>query len=226
MAERRIGGAGGGSDPGKGTAAGRFVAAATLVVVVAATGGSLGGGAALSGTAADSAADAVAGQNLSARKVESKKSARKGRSDEAWRRMGLRTLKKTAKQDLRCVAHSTGQVREFFFRTPCTSLHRKLVAIGDGQGNAAAISVAWVSFRSRAQANAFERVETVQGSDDITPLAGALLSMADIRFTGRHYQSRRRSGTIVIAETEPATGHVSDDVLDALAEVAVLLPRS
>jgi hypothetical protein len=137
----------------------------------------------------------------------------------------MRTLKKTFKRDLKCVAASTDRVREFFLRTPCTSLDRILFAVGDGKGNSAVISVAWVGFRNRSDADAFERVETIQGSGDITPLAGALLNLADVRFTGHHYQPRRDGTTMVIAETESAAGYVGSDVLDALAEVAVWLPR-
>lgn len=37
---------------------------------------------------------------------------------------------------------------------------------------------------------------------------------------------RRLGNTVVIAESERATGQVSEAVLDALAEVAVQLPRT
>ncbi|NIH86837.1 hypothetical protein [Amycolatopsis granulosa] len=50
--------------------------------------------------------------------------------------------------------------------------------------------------------------------------------MADVRFTARHFDSRVSGSTVVIAESERATGRVSGAVLDALAEVAVHLPRS
>jgi hypothetical protein len=167
----------------------------------------------------------VNGRNLDQRKNESKKSARNGKADEAWNRMGMRALKKTVKQDLKCVAVSTGRVRDFFLRTPCKSLDRILLAVGDTAGNSAIISVAWIGFTGRSHADAFERVETVQGSGDITPLAGAMLDLADVHFTGHHYQARRDGATIVIAETESAAGHVSSEVLEALAEIAVWLPR-
>ncbi|HEX7306524.1 hypothetical protein [Lentzea sp.] len=59
---------------------------------------------------------------------------------------------------------------------------------------------------------------------DITPLATPLLDLADIRFTGLHHQSRSDGSTVVIAETESASGQVSGDVLDAMADVASWLP--
>ncbi|MBN9747900.1 hypothetical protein DMP23_43610 [Amycolatopsis sp. A1MSW2902] len=181
-----------------------------------------GGTATETGATADSSLNA---KDLGKRTNESKKSARSGKTDEAFNRMGLRALKKTLKRDLKCVAASTDQVRDFFLRTPCKSLDRILLAVGDTAGNSAVISVAWASFANRADADAFERVEAVQGSGDITPLAGALLGLTGIHFTGHHYQSHRDGTKVVIAETETVGGHVDDGVLDALAEVAVWLPK-
>jgi hypothetical protein len=225
--DRRIGGAGGGSDPGSGGGkGGRFVAAAVLAGAVAAAGGGLGGGAALGGaSSAGGAVDSAVGQNISAKKAEGKKAARKGQADEAWRRMGMRSLKKTVKRDLECVADSFGQVREFFVRAPCTSLDRMLFGIGDGNGNVVVVSVAWVGFRTSGHAQEFKRLDDAYGSGNITPLAGALLDMADIHFTGQHYRSRTDGKTIVIAEAEPGAGHLSDELLDAVADVAAELPR-
>jgi hypothetical protein len=221
---RSIGGAGGGSDPGS-SKGGRFVAAAVLAGALAVGGGGLGVGASLSGASTAGAADSAAGESFGARKAESKKAARKGNADEAWRHMGMRTVKKTVKRDLECVANSFGQVREFFVRTPCRSLDRMLFGIGDDQGNTVVVSVARVGFRTRDHAREFTRIEDVHGTGDITPLAGTLLNLADIKFTGHHYQSRSDGNTIVIAEAEAATGQISGEVLDAVADVAALLPR-
>lgn len=151
--------------------------------------------------------------------------ARKGNADEAWRRMGMRTLKKAVKQDLKCVTNSFGQVREFFARTPCKSLDRVLFGVGDDQDNSVVVSVAWVGFHTRGDARQFKRLDDVHGTGNVTPLASTLLGLADISFTGHHYQSRPDGKTTVIAEAEPAIGQVSDEVLDAVADVAVLLPH-
>jgi hypothetical protein len=214
---RRIGGKGGGSDPGAGKA-GAVVAAGVLAVSVAAGGGGLsaGGGAA--------SVDAV-GTNLTRAKSEGGKSARKGDADGAWRQVNMRTLKRTAKPALECVSHSFGQVRDHFVRNPCRSLDRTLFAIGDGQGNVAVVSVAHVGFRNRRDAGEFKKLIDVHGTGDITPLATPLLDLADIRFTGLHYQSRSSGSTVVIAEAEAASGQVSGDVLDAVADMASWLPR-
>jgi hypothetical protein len=214
---RRIGGAGGGSDPGAGKA-GAVVAAGVLAMSVAAGSGglSLGGGA----TSIESV-----GTNLTKAKSEGRKSARKGDADSAWRQVNMRTLKRTAKPALECLSHSFGQVRDHFVRNPCKSLDRTLFAIGDDQGNAAVVSVAWVGFRNRRDAGEFKKLIDVHGTGDITPLATPLLNLADIRFTGLHYQSRSDGSTVVIAETESASGQVSGEVLDAVADMASWLPR-
>ncbi|NIH86836.1 hypothetical protein [Amycolatopsis granulosa] len=161
--ERDIGGPGGGSKPGRGKKTGRVVAAAALVGVVGVGGGavSLGGGAAVEGAVADSGANAVAGRGLNARKADGKRSAERGKPDEAWQRLGLRGVRKAVRQDASCLLQSTGEIREFFLRAPCTALERRLLAVGDGDGNTALISVVWVSFRSRGQARDFDRLEKV-----------------------------------------------------------------
>jgi hypothetical protein len=118
-----------------------LVAAGVLVAAVGgASGLTLGGGAALgdsAGTAADSlpgnlagdVADSLPGRNLSTRKAEGKKSAQRGKTDEAFSRLNLKQLKKTAKQDLECLINSTSKVQEFLAHTPCTSLDRALYAV-------------------------------------------------------------------------------------------------
>lgn len=215
---RRIGGAGGGSDPGTGKA-GAVVAAGVLAVSLTAGGGlSLGGGA--STTVAESA-----GVNLTRAKSEGRKSARNGDADGAWRQLNMRTLKRTAKPALECVSHSFGQVRDHFVRNPCRSLDRTLFAVGDDRGNVAVVSVAWVGFRNRRDAGEFKRLIDVHGTGDISPLATPLLGLADIRFTGLNYHSRTDGTTVVIAETESASGQVSRETLDAMADMASWLPR-
>ncbi|MCU1680899.1 MAG: hypothetical protein JWQ81_1638 [Amycolatopsis sp.] len=194
--------------------------------------GGLGGAAvdsAGAGAFADNVAgdvvDSLSGRDLGTRESESRSSAKRGKSDEAWSKMGLKQLKKAAEHDIKCLAASTGKVQEFFLRTPCTSLDRLVLAVGDGHGNAAIMSVVWVGFRTSADVDAFERVERIQGSGDVKPLGSALLGLANLRFSGLHYHSRSEKNTIEIAETENATGHMSTPVLDALADISSYLPR-
>jgi hypothetical protein len=218
---RRIGGAGGGSDKGSGKGkAGIVVAAAAVAGIVATSGGVSLGTASSTGTG-----NLSAGQNMSQRKADGKKSARNGNWDDAVRRLGMRSLKKTTRKGSKCASNSFGQVREFLIRTPCRSLERMLFAVGDDRSNVLLVSVAWVGFSARSKAVDFKELNDIHGTGDIAPLAGTLLEMADVRFTGRHYHSRRDGNTIVVAEAEAATGTVDDVVLDAATEIAVLLPR-
>ncbi|SDN72758.1 hypothetical protein SAMN04489726_7949 [Allokutzneria albata] len=179
------------------------------------------GGASSLGSVAESAAL----RNISAKKADGTKAAKSGNAQQTWRRMGLRELKKAAKSDANCVLNSFGDIREFFVRTPCKSLERRIFAIGDDAGNAAVVSVAWVRFSTRHQAESFETLHKIHGNGDITPLAGSLLGMAGIRFTANHYGSRRNGTTITIAEAESAKGNVHGEALKVLADVSSYLPR-
>jgi hypothetical protein len=221
-----------GSGGGKG--AGTVVAAGVLAVGLSAGVG--GGGLTLGGSGVASevgagsqgaaqGAGSGGSPQLKARKSEGQKSARKGDADAAWQRLGVRQLKRTARQQAECVASSFGQIREFFTRTRCASLERALFLVGDGAGNSAVVSVAWVGLTSARDADRFESVMKVHGSGDIYPLGSSLLGMADIRFTGLRYGSDRDGRTVTIAEAELATGSIDHDTLDAIAEVSAYLPR-
>jgi hypothetical protein len=181
------------------------------------------GGDALGGSAADSVAESLTPRNLSARTSRATRSAKRGKADEAWRRMGLKRLKKSGVQYGKCVAGSTRKVQRFLVRTPCRSLHRMLFVVGNGSASVIT-SVVWISFRKRGQATGFKRVEDVPGSGDIEPLAAAVLGLGDIHFTAEHYQARQRGTTVTIAESEPLGGRPSARVLDAIADVAAYLP--
>jgi hypothetical protein len=100
-----------------------------------------------------------------------------------------------------------------------------LFAAVDEHGNPIAVMVAWVGFRTRGDARRFKDLDDTHGTGNITPPGGALLGIADVRFTGQHYQSRQAGAVTVIAEAEPIGGTVADEVLDGVAEIAVLLPK-
>jgi hypothetical protein len=136
-----------------------------------------------------------------------------------------RRIEHQAAEELDCVASSTGQVRAFLLRTPCTSLDSMLLTVGDGRGNAAVVSVVRVDFRTTDQAEAFQRVEDIPGSGDVRPLGiAAALNLTDVSLTAHHYHSRLDGSAIVIAEADTATGHVDGQLLDAIAETASYLP--
>jgi hypothetical protein len=221
---RRIGGAGGGSDPGPGKGARAVVATATAVVVAAGGTGAIGGGAAVSSSTSSAAQSALA-RNLGAKKADARNAARRGDTRGAWQRMGLRQAKNRVENYVDCVTHSVGEVRSFLARTPCRRLDRMLTALTDGDGNVLVVAVAWVEFRGRRDARAYQDLSDTYGTGYVTPVAGSVLELADIRLTGQHYESRVAGATTVTAEAEPVHGHVDDAVLDAIAEVAVWAPR-
>lgn len=192
------------------------------VVAFGATTGGVGGTAGSLGSGTSSSV----GKNLMARKADSKRSARAGRPEEAWSRLGMRTLRKTAREHAECVSHSFGDVRRFLVRTRCTSLNRMLFTIGDGKASVV-VSVAWVAFRTRAQTRQFQDLMDVHATGDIAPLGGELIGAAGIQFSGHNYDSRldRTRTVLTVAETETLTGEFSADDLDTVAEIAALLSR-
>ncbi|WP_143267050.1 hypothetical protein [Amycolatopsis thailandensis] len=75
------------------------------------------------------------------------------------------------------------------------------------------------------QAEAFEKVEAVQGGGDIRSLEiTAVLGLADVRISGLHCRPRAEGNGMIVAETGTAPGHVDGPTLDALADIAVCLP--
>ncbi|ROP42662.1 hypothetical protein [Saccharothrix texasensis] len=211
------------------------VVAGVVALGVFAAGGGVGTVGAGAGAVAEAGASQVGvgsvrlggspGQ-LRARKGEGREAARNEGPEGAWRRMGLRQVKRTVKQQAECLAVSFGRVREFFTTHRCTYVERVLFAVADEAGNTAAVSVAWVGTSSAGDARRFLDVVDVQGSGDITPLGGPLLDLGEITFTGLRYGSDRDGAAVTIAEAENALGGQFDhDSLDAIAEVAAYLPR-
>jgi hypothetical protein len=228
---------------GGGKGAGIAVAAVAALAIAGGAGGAAGTGLfagaageagagavseALTGNTAGDVVDSLPGRSLETRRAGGKESAKRGKAKEAWSKLKFKELKRKArhwKREGECVAAATGRVREFLTRTPCASLDGMLLAVGDGHGNAAVISVVRVGFRSARQAKEFEKVEAVQGSGDVRPLeVAAVLGIAGVRMTGLHYQPRLDGHGMVVAEADAATGHVDRGTLDALADVAAYLP--
>lgn len=205
-------------DNGKGGAA-----VAAVVVVLGLTGSAgLGGGVGSSGSSPGGSAGS---SNVAARKAEGQKAARRGDRDGAWQRMGMRRLNEKLERQWECLSASHGEIREFFTRTPCTSLDRMVIAVGDDVGNSAVVSLVWVGFRNKGDLREFKRIEDRQGSGDVHPLGAPVLGLADIAFTGLNYGVETTGTSITVAEAETATGYVDRETLDALAEVAACLPR-
>ncbi|UVS80225.1 hypothetical protein [Actinokineospora sp. UTMC 2448] len=200
MARRRIGGAGGGSDKGP-RKAGAVLVGAVLAVGAAHSGGLVS-----------------AGSGVTARAADAKKVAKSGKGN-AWSRLGMRVGKTVKRSGADCAAAAFGDIRTFFLRTPCRSLDRKLYPLTLDNGAVVAVSVVWVGFRTRGQAEDFRALHRIHGNGDIRPPAPG------VTFTGHHYDSRVQGTSVVIAETEAVSGAVDRDLLTTVAEVAVLFPQ-
>lgn len=200
---------------------GAVVAAAILAGGLAAGGGL--GGAGSAGTTG-SALDAAAGQALRAKTSSARAEARQGRAKRAWSRLGWRRLERWGEQAANCAMHSYGEVQQFFLRTPCRSLKRRLLVLRDGHGNTIVVAIAWVRMANRDHAQRLKDLADTDGTGNVTPRRAAALGVAGVEFTGLHYHSERRGATTVIAEAEPVTGQPDGAVLDAATEIAVAFP--
>jgi hypothetical protein len=185
---------------------------------------SLGGGTGIGAGGAVSVQSA-SGQAVRVNVSRGKGNAKQGKRDDAWRDMGLRRLKQASKHAVNCVVNSYGEVQEFFARTPCRSLDRMLFALGDGDNNSVVVTVSWVRMRNAGNARRLQELADIYGTGSVSPLAGTLVEAADVKFTGRYYDSRRSGDLVVIAETEPLRGDPQPEFLDGLADVAAELPR-
>lgn len=200
---------------------GAILAATVLVGGIALAGGGSLGGAGSVGTAPE----AVGGHALRAQTAKGKSAARKGRYDTAWRRMELQTIKRTTKRAATCAANSYGQVREFFFRAPCRSLDRTLLAIDDGAGGTFVVSIAWVRMRSPAASAELKALADADGTGNVSAIGSDALNLAEVRFTGVYYESKRRGAVTVISEVEPVSGSPDPATMHAATEVAVEFPK-
>ncbi|XVV00069.1 hypothetical protein ACQPW3_21675 [Actinosynnema sp. CA-248983] len=221
MADRRIGGAGGGSDPAnKGGNTG-----AVLLAGVVAVGALSAGGAGVSTIGELTGTASSGSQSMSARNSEGRKDARRGDSDAAWRRFGMRERRRSPMRQAECVTSSFGQVQEYFLKHRCTAMDQILIAVEDDAGNTALISVVWTSFGTTRDADRFKRLMDKHGTGDIRPLPAGILALPPTTFHGHNYGSDQDRSTVTTAEAEAATGHLPPDLLDALAKTASALPK-
>jgi hypothetical protein len=191
---------------------------AAVLIGVVLGGGAIGGGLATQSPATGQGTQATRSVN------GGKQAARRGQRDQAWQRLGFRNTREALGPAVECAAHSYGQVQEFFVRTPCRELRRMLVLVTDDNGGSVVVSVAWVRMRGLRPARQLRELADEYGTGNVAPIGGAALELGDLRFTGRHYESRRQGSLVVIAEAEPVGGQPEPAMLDALTEVAVLFP--
>jgi hypothetical protein len=203
---------------------GEAIAVAVLLAsALVATGGGL-----TAATAAGGAAESIAAQSIQTRVTNSRNAARRGQTSEAWRRMGLRVVTRAVNREIRreleCTASSYGQVRDFFLSTPCRSMQRTQPVLCDEQGNTIAVSITWVRMPTVVSAERLKRLVDTDGTGSVSPITGEVPEARGVRFTGKHYASRRTGSLVVIAEAAPGSGQPDTEVLDGAAQVAVMFP--
>ena len=128
-------------------------------------------------------------------------------------RVGLRVQPRLEATDNDCVAHSYGEVRQFFVSIPARRLYRSLLEV---RGGLVLVAVAWVDMPDEANAIKLKRLLDRPGTGNITELSRERRRYRNVRFDGEHYASRREGATVVNAQAEPV-GRVAATTLDAPA---------
>ena len=115
-------------------------------------------------------------------------------------RKGLRVRDRGTRADTDCVAHSYGQVQDFFRDHPCTALFRALLEVRDPAGNRALLAVAWVDIPDPDQAHQLQRLMDRGGTGNVTELSR---ERGGQRFSGDYYRSAREDTTVINVQDEP-----------------------
>jgi hypothetical protein len=123
-----------------------------------------------------------------------------------------------------CAAHAYGRMKDFFLRTPCSSVHRVLAT--SRQGNRQVVIAAYaIVFASTTRAQAFTTLVNADGTGNVSDLLregvtypGGPRQLPDAAFAAHAAGTR-----VVVAEAAYATGTSSngDPHLKALAQQAV-----
>ncbi|WP_243790428.1 hypothetical protein [Saccharopolyspora gloriosae] len=123
-----------------------------------------------------------------------------------------------------CVAHSYGEVQEFFLRNRCSSLRRVMFTAADGKGNEMLVAVSWTDMPTSGTARKLRRLADRHGTGNISDLGREIPALGAPRFTGLNYDSRQSRTTVLIAEVEPWNGSPSSADMDGVATLATSLP--
>lgn len=196
MADREIGGAGGGSKPGR-KSNGGIVVAIGVAVAVSAGGVTAGASTATSGSSAS--ANSASGARGSSR-VSSRDSAA---AEARLVRQGTRVSARVTDDSADCVTHSYGQVQQFFREHPCAGLHRAQFELRDRNGDVLLVPVSWVEMPDAASARALKQLVDGNGTGNVTELSRESGRYRAVRYTGDVYASRRKGTVVVNAQAQP-----------------------
>jgi hypothetical protein len=206
VANRRIGGAGGGSDPGSGkssdagsgkSSGGGAVLAVSIAIVIG-VGGITATGTATLTSGASSASSSVSNARTTSRGSSQDTQAVEGRLV----RQGFRVNFKATSDGTDCVGHSYGQVQNFFRQHPCSALYRAYFEVQDRQGDTVLVAVSWVRMPDEPSASALKHVDDVPGTGNVTELSREEGKYRSVRYTGQIYASALDTSGTVFANVQ------------------------
>jgi hypothetical protein len=166
-------------------------------VVVLGAGGATAGG-------VISAGAGVSARSTTATRGDTRISSRDSAAAEA--RLAARGVRVTARATddaSDCVAHSYGQVQDFFRRHPCSALVRAQLELQDRRGDVVLVPIAWVEMPTADEAGALKTLLDGSGTGNITELSREQGRYRSVRYTGSAYASRLDGRIVVNAQAEP-----------------------
>jgi hypothetical protein len=211
VAARRIGGPGGGSDPGKKVGVGGAIAAAGLAAVLGVGGLAGAGGSAASGGAASTSGSTTSrGSERDSQAAVARLSAQ-----------GVRATVRLTDDGADCAANSYGAVREFFEQHPCAALYRSVLELRDREGDVVLVAISSAEMPDEDQAAELIALLDVPGSGNITELSRERGRYRSVRYTGDAYASRREGVVVTNAQAQPVARGWSGLALTSIATNAV-----
>jgi hypothetical protein len=133
----------------------------------------------------------------------------RGQYSNAWLRVACDTS--ASRQDRPgCTAYSSGQVRKCFLTDPCLGLQRSLITLVDDKGRTITVSISWVRMPNSVSARQLKRLVDRPGTGSLSPVVDPV----GVRFTGKHYASRRAGSVVITAEAAAGSGRVGSALLD------------
>lgn len=208
MADRRIGGKGGGSDKGSRSGTNTLLVFAFVLALGAGGTSAVIGGASGAGSSGARGSIRVGNQNSAA--VEAR-----------LVRKGFRVTTRLTDDGTSCAEHAYGQVQDFLSRRPCAGLHRASLEVRDRDGDVVLLAVSWVEMPDEASARAFNELVDIHGSGNITELSRERGRFQTIRFTGYPYASGRDDTVVVNAQAQPVARGAGGLALTSIVTEAV-----
>jgi hypothetical protein len=133
-------------------------------------------------------------------------------------------IQQAADDQTNCAAHAYGQVKDFFAKTPCTSVHRYLAITNQG-GRQVVVAASTVTFPNPTKAKSYLDLVTSDGTGNINDLLreGTTVPGVGDQLPPAAFASKQTGSRVYVAEAAYASGHSdsSDATLKSLAQKAI-----